>query len=94
MPADLTKVLESINGILQLATLAEGVAVPLIAGIVKDVKASVNRNEGSVEYTVVISVGQEEAQAAVDSFTSALKRINDEREKDGLPPLDIPGQQK
>jgi hypothetical protein len=92
MPTDLTKTLQNINGILQLATFAEGIAVPLIAGIVKEVKAAVNQSDNSVEYTVVISVGQEEAQAAVDSFTSALKRINNEREKEGLPPLDIPGQ--
>lgn len=86
-----TDTLNSINGVIQLATVVEGVALPVIVGVVKDVKAFLNAG-GEIEYTVVITTGHQNVQDTLAATTDSLTKINAERVTAGLPPLAIPGQ--
>ena len=86
-----TAFLTNLNGEIQLALLIGDKLVPIIVGAVKDIKSFLNETQ-EIEYTVVITTGQQNNQSTIDSATTALNEINAERTKAGLPPLPIPGQ--
>lgn len=78
-------VITAITGGIQLATVVEGQVVPVVVGIVKGIKAKM---QGQViEYTVVLTVGQQENDDAQNNYQASLDAINAERAKAGLPPL-------
>ena len=81
----LENVITGITGGIQLATVIEGNVVPVVVGIVKGIKAKM---QGQViEYTVVLTVGQQENDDAQNNYQASLDAINAERAKSGLPPI-------
>lgn len=80
-------ILNNITGVLQLTQIVEGTAVPVIAGIVKEVKQAFVGE--TVEYTVVLQVGQQELQDAATEYQASLDEINKERATAGLPPITV-----
>ena len=81
--------IESLSGDIQLGLLVEGEVVPVVIGAIKGIKKLVQGE--TVTYTVAITTGNQNLDAAATNFTSALELINEERAKQGLSPVDIPG---
>lgn len=91
MAGSAVNVLNSIAGTVQLATVVEGVVLPVVIGIVKDVKAYLNE-KGDIEYSVVLTTGHQDVQDTLKATADTLTAINEERAKAGLAPLVMPGQ--
>ena len=82
-------ILTKFAGQVQIAALIEGTVVPIIIGTVKSIKVALQGQ--AVEYTVAITTGEVNLQQAANNFSEALRKINIERAKAGLAPLEIPG---
>ena len=82
--------LANITGMIQLGLMVEGQVVPVIIGAVKDVKMLIEGE--TIEYTVAITTGKTNLDAAETNFKQALEAINTELVAAGKPPLPIPGQ--
>jgi hypothetical protein len=81
--------LQKANGILALATVAEGLIVPFIQGIIKEVQTK-TAADGTVEYTIVLATGQEELNKIKAQALGDLTNINDILVAAGQPPIEIP----
>lgn len=81
--------LTSLDQLVALALQVGGTLAPLIVGIVKRIE-SVKTPTGDIEYTVVLSIGQDALNKAEASFEDTLASVNAELVRMGKPPLDIP----
>lgn len=66
-----------------------GVVAPLISGVVVAIRKII-RNDGVVEYHLVIEQGGENIDQSEADARATLEMINAERAKAGLDPLPIP----
>lgn len=81
--------LNNVNGEVQLALLVGNQVVPVIKGVVKEVKTLLG--DQTLDYQVVISTGTQELDDVVTEATDTLNQINQERVAAGQDPLPIPG---
>jgi len=82
-----TNWITALTGGLQLASVVEGQAIPVIIGIIQAIKAKMKGDV--IEYTIVLQVGQSELDDAQVNYQASLDAINAERLKAGLPPLAV-----
>lgn len=75
----------ALTGGLQLVSVVEGQAIPVVVGIISAIRAKMKGEV--IEYTVVLTVGQQELDDAQINYQASLDAINAERAKAGLPPL-------
>lgn len=81
--------LEKIGGKITLGVNVAGVVAPLITGVVASIRKIV-RNDGVVEYHLVLEQGGENIDQSEADARATLEMINAEREKAGLPSMPIP----
>ena len=84
----LLKILTATNAEISLGLTIGNVVVPVIIGIIKQIKTAVTGTE--VEYTVVIKSTGALLDAIIAAGESDLNAINKELERFGIPPLSIP----
>lgn len=84
----LLNVLTSLNGRVQLGVTIANVVVPLIAGVIKDIKTGISGQ--TVEYTVVIQTERAVLDSIIASGASDLAAINVELVRLGIAPLAVP----
>jgi hypothetical protein len=77
------------NGYVALGLQVGAVVIPLIKGLLTDIK-SITTPQGSVEYTVVISADQAELLSIAQQSVADLVAINAELVAQGAKPLDVP----
>lgn len=80
--------LTNINNEVTLGITLAGQLLPLVTGIVKDVKSRQTKN--AMEYTIVISTGQENLKEAASNFQASLDEINTELAKQSAPQVEKP----
>ena len=79
-------VLGNITGTVQIAAMVGEELVPVIIGVVKEVKLLAQGE--TIEYTVALSTGTDNLTGAATNFQRAIDLINAQRHIAGLPPLD------
>lgn len=85
--------LSLVNGELVLAVQVAGLLKPIIVGVVKQIKQAVSPTQ-EIEYTVVLTTGQDKLDAIIDLTGNDLDEINAELVRLGHPPLQKPGEPK
>lgn len=83
--------LEKVNGELVLAVQVAGLLKPIIVGVVKQIKQAVSPTQ-EIEYTVVLTTGQDKLDKIIDLTDVDLDEINAELTRLGHPPLQKPGE--
>jgi hypothetical protein len=83
-------VLSSLNGEVQLGIAVGGVVVPAIVGVIKDIKQAISGDGQTIEYTVVITQGQDVLDAVENTEASDITGINAELTRLGLPTFPVP----
>lgn len=83
--------LSLVNGELVLAVQVAGLLKPIIVGVVKQIKQAVSPTQ-EIEYTVVLSTGQDKLDKIIDLIDTDLDEINAELVRLGHPPLQKPGE--
>lgn len=78
--------LGNISGTVQLAVMVGEELVPVVEGIVKEVKVLVQGE--TIEYTVALSTGAADLTGAANNFQKAIDTINAQRQIAGLPLLE------
>lgn len=78
-----------INGDVALGLQIGNVLVPVIKGVVSDIK-SIMSPQGTVTYTVVISTDQAELSSIANIAISDLMAINEQLKGQGQATLDVP----
>jgi len=69
--------LASINQDVTLGLNLANAVIPMITGIIKDIQSKTNA-DGTMEYTVVLSTGQDNLTQAAANFQSSLDSINEQ----------------
>lgn len=77
------------NGYVALGLQVGSLVIPLIKGLVTDIK-SIMTPQGTVEYTVVISTDQAELLGVAQQSIADLIAINAELKAQGAAQLDVP----
>lgn len=67
--------LANINQDVTLGLNLANTVIPMITGIIKDIQSKANA-DGTMEYTLVISTGQDNLAKAAANFQSSLDDIN------------------
>lgn len=80
--------LAQINGTVGLVATIAGVAIPLVAGVVKKFKTDVF-GATTVEFTLVLQTTQAELNSDISIAQQDLSDINAELQKMGRPPLQV-----
>lgn len=88
MGTNVVDVLNEANHVMVLATEVAGVLVPVVKGVVTEIK---EMSDGeTITYTLAIKTGMENLDAADAAFADVINKVNAERAKAGLPPLPMP----
>jgi hypothetical protein len=88
MGINILKMLNEANHALVLATDVGGILVPIIKGaatLIKEVSEG-----GAITYTVALKTGNQNLSDADAAFTDVINKVNAERAKANLPPLQTP----
>lgn len=83
--------LSLVNGELVLAVQVAGLLKPIIVGVVKQIKSAIPPAQ-EIEYTVVLSMGQDKLDKIIDLTDNDLDEINAELVRLGHSPLPKPGE--
>lgn len=89
MAAGAAGILALVNGDVSLGLQLGSVLIPLIKGVVGDIKA-ITTPQGTVEYTVVIKTDQAELSSIASIAISDLMAINEQLKSQGQQQLDVP----
>ena len=81
--------MKKFSGGVSLVLNVAGTLVPVFNGILASIRA-IRRDDGVVEYHIVIESGQANIESTRDDAEETLRAINEERARDGLDPLEIP----
>ncbi|HTP64172.1 MAG TPA: hypothetical protein VMJ66_02185 [Geobacteraceae bacterium] len=88
MGSNALDILNEANHDLVLATEVAGVLVPVVKGVVTDVKQMMDVN--TITYTMAIKTGMQNLDDADAAFSDVINKVNAERAKAGLTPLQMP----
>lgn len=83
-----TGALALINGEVSLGLQVGSVLIPLIKGVISDIK-SIASPQGTVTYTVVIATDEAELASVAQVSIADLVAINAELKAQGAKPLDV-----
>jgi hypothetical protein len=78
--------LTDVNGELTLAIQIAGVVIPLVVGLVQKIKSELSGTQ-TIEYTVVLKMGQDQLDKIIQGTGGDLAEINAELTRLGLPTL-------
>jgi hypothetical protein len=88
MGINVLNMLKGADQALVLATDVGGILIPIIKGVATLIKQV--SEEGSITYTVAIKTGNQNLDDADAAFTDVINKVNAERAKANLPPLQTP----
>lgn len=91
MAAGAAGILALVNGDVSLGLQLGSVLIPLIKGVVGDIK-SITTPQGTVEYTVVIKTDQAELASVAQIAIADLMAINNELKGQGAATLTVPSE--
>jgi hypothetical protein len=86
----LLDLLSSTNAAVSIGLVVGETVVPLIVGLVKEIKSQIAGEGDKVEYTVVVQAEHAVLDKIIADGTADLAAINAELERLGLPPLAVP----
>jgi hypothetical protein len=85
MGFNLLETIKKADQTLVLATEVGGILIPIIKGVAGEIKQLTEG--GSITYTVAIRTGNQNLKEADAAFNDVIKKVNEERAKASLPPL-------
>lgn len=78
--------LTSVAQDITLGVQVEGLLVPFLTATIKEVK-SLSDTGTTMDYNLVLSIGKGELATATTNFQNVLDKVNAERTRLGLPPI-------